>query len=92
MLIKKIKHRLAAILAAALVLQGISASVPAAGQETGGELLTEAVQQQATGVNVAYHTQDIKKLARSVEELVEIQLFPCGKFGNWNYVIKPDKR
>lgn len=58
MLIKKIKHRLAAILSAALVLQGISASVPAAGQETGGELPTEAVQQQATGVNVAYHTQD----------------------------------
>lgn len=26
------------------------------------------------------------------EELAKIQLFPCDKFGNWNYVIKPDKR
>lgn len=64
MAMKKVKQGLAAALAAALVLQGAPMPVQAA-QDAGAAVQGETVpggkgaaQKEASGVNVAYHTQD----------------------------------
>lgn len=59
----KMKQKIAAVLAAVLVLQGMPISVLATEtetvqQEVVQDIKGEAASQKATGVNVAYHTQD----------------------------------
>lgn len=87
MAMKKVKQGLAAALAAALVLQGAPMPVQAA-QDAGAAVQGETVpggkgaaQKEASGVNVAYHTQDeikayVKDSGAGISDAVTFQENP----------------
>lgn len=80
MAMKKIKQGIAAALAAVFVLQGTPMPVQAASQDLVQEV-KGAAQTEATGVNVAYHTQDeirdyIKNSGAGINDAVTFQENP----------------